>query len=939
MVSGWLRSLTIESAWDRLPPNGYFGRLPRSPALTQMISDSIMALRLADVDAAAIDESQVQSPAKLADLQVCFQAYSEFLRENQLVDEADAYKLGVERLADPRGQIDATAIVLIPERLHAEGLQRDFLDALPSSRCFHLEDDQLNWPSAAAKPMIPESLDVQFFRAVGDVNEVREVLRRCLKDRTAFDDVEVLVTHSESLIPLFYTTGFRYGETDAPLPMTFAEGLPASISRPGRALLGWLAWIAAGYPQQMLANLIGDGLFTIPGSPELGATYCSRLLRQLSIGQGENNYLGKIDGPIQAIKKQLTRAEKESDEERSAEISADVLQRKLRGLQTLRKLVAQLLKLAAHIEQNEGEAVLLSAQSFLTKAVRCVDALDWRAAENLLEKVVERRDWFHRLKMSPDSADWLKSLAQQTRILESGPQPGHLHVANVRNGGRSGRSQTFVIGMDDRRFPGALMQDAVLLDHERTSISPDLELSGQRLQSKVDDFHRMLARLSGRVTLSWSSHDLMDDRPRFPSPQLLTLFRTQSGDAKADGEQLCLAAGTPVSFAPDEPCKALDDAEQWLWMLGQDERQSEKQLASVQSHFPNLAAGREARTLRGLGPNNGLVPQAGRDLDPFQPSPPIYSASALEHYGRCPLAFFFRQGLKLFAPDEVELDPDQWLDARQAGLLLHDVFRQFMSELAEANRRPDFERDHKRLASILGQSAEDMRILAPPPNESSYRSQYWQLIGIARIFLLDEQEHCLNSQPRFFEVACGLPPNESPSGLDDPHAVVVPLTEGKRMLARGQVDRVDEVGDRRYAIWDYKTGSGYGYDAADPFRGGRRVQSVLYLAMIQAALQKKFDPSVVVERFGYFFPSLRARGLRIDWSAEQLQQGVSILDRMGSSIADGVFLATDDNKLDCGFCDYREICGDVEAIGAHSKRLLDADDLPLLNNLRGLRRG
>ncbi len=60
---------------------------------------------------------------------------------------------------------------------------------------------------------------------------------------------------------------------------------------------------------------------------------------------------------------------------------------------------------------------------------------------------------------------------------------------------------------------------------------------------------------------------------------------------------------------------------------------------------------------------------------------------------------------------------------------------------------------------------------------------------------------------------------------------------------------------------------------------------------------------------------------------------------MGSSIADGVFLATDDNKLDCGFCDYREICGDVEAIGAHSKRLLDADDLPLLNNLRGLRRG
>jgi hypothetical protein len=118
---------------------------------------------------------------------------------------------------------------------------------------------------------------------------------------------------------------------------------------------------------------------------------------------------------------------------------------------------------------------------------------------------------------------------------------------------------------------------------------------------------------------------------------------------------------------------------------------------------------------------------------------------------------------------------------------------------------------------------------------------------------------------------------------------------------------------------------------------------VLYLRMIESALRHGLDPDAVVERFGYFFPSIRARGLRVDWQADTLEEGMLVLQRLCGGIAAGAFLATDD-KQDCRFCDYRSIC-DVDRVTRHSKQLLDRDDLlereellPL-ENLWRLRRG
>ena len=70
----------------------------------------------------------------------------------------------------------------------------------------------------------------------------------------------------------------------------------------------------------------------------------------------------------------------------------------------------------------------------------------------------------------------------------------HLFVSDLENGGMSGREYTFIVGMDESKFPGIQIQDPVMLDEEREKISSDLQLSKDRLKEKLYDFTSLLIR-------------------------------------------------------------------------------------------------------------------------------------------------------------------------------------------------------------------------------------------------------------------------------------------------------------------------------------------------------------------------------------------------------------------------------------------------------------
>jgi ATP-dependent helicase/nuclease subunit B len=311
---------------------------------------------------------------------------------------------------------------------------------------------------------------------------------------------------------------------------------------------------------------------------------------------------------------------------------------------------------------------------------------------------------------------------------------------------------------------------------------------------------------------------------------------------------------------------------------------------------------------------DGHVPEAGPDLDPFAPDARPLSASRLERLGTCPLDFFFQDVLGVAPPEEHGTEPGVWLDALERGSLLHEVFHDFMERVSGEGRLPDLERDGALIAEILHERVAARREELPPPSEEVLAGELDAMERIVHIFLAGQDELLAGRTPAHFEVAIGMPPVGRGTALDSREEVEIRLPGGRSIRARGQVDRIDvgrRGGRERLALWDYKTGSSWGYDLADPHRGGRRVQNTLYTEMIRARLEA-LGSDARIESFGYFFPSLKAYGERIAWPAERLAEGPAMLDRLCRLLATGCFPETD-APGDLRFSDYGEVRDDLEA--------------------------
>ena len=83
------------------------------------------------------------------------------------------------------------------------------------------------------------------------------------------------------------------------------------------------------------------------------------------------------------------------------------------------------------------------------------------------------------------------------------------------------------------------------------------------------------------------------------------------------------------------------------------------------------------------------------------------------------------------------------------------------------------------------------------------------------------------------------------------------------------------------------------------------------------------SPAATIREFTYFFPGLRDRGLRLTYEPRQLTGWRTVVGRLCDISASGSFIATDDCKKDCTFCDFREICKDLDAVAAASRIKLD----------------
>jgi ATP-dependent helicase/nuclease subunit B len=941
-------TLLVERLLRELPPGRlrYLGAALPGPGLTATLLATLSGLRAHGVGEASLRDAALEDPGKAADLRLLAAAYDRLLVAEGLADYARVLAAAIERLASEPDALGPGTLVLVAGDFAPPGLEGRLLERIPAPRLRRLAVDPPGVPAA-----------VRFACAVGAANEVRAVLRSCLERGIALDEVEVLHTDAEYTLAIFETfaaldRGGAPGAADgvAEAPVTFAEGLPCALSRPGRALAAWMRWLADGFPQPALVAMLREGLLETGGADgeqDVGQSRLAALLRAIPIGRERARYLEKIDEAVAAARGRLEAAGEEpaaggedgDGREESDEQRRERLGRRVVELETLRRVVARLLD-ASPADEADAAALVAAARRFLDTCARSVGRTDEFAAQRLREELKETADWIERAGGGAprDVRAWIAALPAETTVGGSGPRPGCVHVDHVRSGGHSGRPHLFVLGLDEARFPGAGLQDPLLLDAERRAVDPALPTAAARLEQTLADFRRLLGRQRGAVTLSWPSRAVVEDAERFPSQAVLDVYREASGDREADQRTLLLAAGRPAARAPESPEGALDPGEWLLWRFTTDQAVANAGEVLAR-HAPHLVRGLNAaaeRASAAFTPWDGRVPAAGADLDPTAPTGKVLSSNGLETAGACPRRFFYHYALDLAPPEELVLDPSRWLDPLTAGSLLHELFELYVREIVRAGRPADFKRGCARILVQLEQLLAVHRARYPVPSAAVYVREYELLVQAAKTFVREEEGHALRtgSEPAFLEASFGLPAGAHATALDHPEAVPVGLPDGRSIRTRGRVDRIDR-GATGWEIWDYKTGGTWGFDRADPFHEGRKIQPYLYGRMVERRLRETVDPRARVTSFGYFFPGAKGRGVRMAWDAARLMGGAETLAELCTIIASGAFAATTDAR-DCAWCDYRRACGDVAAQAAATVRKIGSGE-PLLAPMARLR--
>ncbi len=687
--------------------------------------------------------------------------------------------------------------------------------------------------------------------------------------------------------------------------------------------------------------MIQDGILRMDKAEEYGFSFAllAASLKSLPIGAGAHRYIKAIDEHIQALDQPLP--ENESDEDGASKGSGRNT-RRIECLHEIRGLVQRLLERSLPRDSSQ-RAILETADWFLENCCRSVNELDAYSKGRLRLEIGELASCLDEDRKYPgfDVWEWLSTLPGVLSVAGSGPRPGCVYVAPIHAGGHSGRKNTFILGLDDSRFPGAGLQDPLLLDGERGKISPSLPTSSGRVRRKIEDFARLLSRVPGTITLSYCSRSLDDDREMFPSPVLMSAFRILSGKRDGDQEAFLQWLPDPSSFAAQRFEQCTHVSEWWLWRTcGAEQIIDPENLVS--ESFPHLGQGMFALSQRRsdmFTEYDGWVPQAGIDLDPTAPDGPILSASRLEKLGSCPLEYFFQYVLEALPPEEYRIDPAVWLDPLQKGSLLHAVFREFMATLRKQGRLPDVDHDANLMADILDREIEIYRNIVPPPSEELFNATVKEFRMTTRIFLQEEAVFCRSSVPLYFEAAIGLPQDTDPTPLDTRDPVAINLPTGKSIRTRARIDRIDQVPNVKgdvFTVWDYKTGSAWGFDRNQPFRQGRKIQSALYLAISEKRLREIHSRNASIASFGYFFPGLREHGERISWNAHQLNAGKNVIAELVEMLRSGCFPFTNESG-DMTFTDYGIVFGDIEQAATSTRLKMENVDNRSLEPFRKLR--
>lgn len=945
----------LDAALDADAHGDVFGELAEGPGFRRAVRDALQALRLTGLGPDDVEAGSFENRAKQFLLAAVLRQFESGLRRDRAADVAGVLERASGAL-DRGARLPAGRILLLPG-LGLRGRAGRFVRALQARGAVVVGTDPVRgmapppgllWaegpvrsplsrflespvpppppapeappgPDAAAglplfdlapPPPAPESPapeNLHLFRAAGVHEELREVLRRAAATGRPWEDVEIVTPDPAVYGPALHTLCARLD-----IDTTFAVGLPVGRTRPGRAVAAWLRWIADDAPSPILRRLLQTADLVAPGRSPGDSPYLARTLRELRIGWGRARYRPLIAAALQRART----ADTEGLRHRSPEQERAHLDRRIRNLEGLDRLMAAILEAAPDPRGEASPADVARGLAAFLALVPAESEVDRSAHERLLRTLARVEATLRRPTRFSTA---LAAVREHLEIRVPAPRAegrapwlsdgGAVHLSDLEHGGLSGRPLLFVVGMDAGRFPGGGRQDPFLLDRERRSLPGDLPLTDQRMDEALFRFAALLARARGTVTVSYPAWDAGEARLLQPASVVLTLFRMARGDPSLGYGDLERHLEAPASRVP-RGLPPVDSDDVWLGALSAGGRLLDGRTA-LRTRFEALDRGldaAEAPLRPEPSPRVGIlaVDEARRArLDPRSPHGPTLSASGLETLGTCPLRYFYSRVLGVRKPDDPEFDLERWLPASDRGLVLHDVYEAAVEDARSrslAFDSPDFrEAAQERLARELARK----RLELPPPSEAVFEAE-------ATLLRADVASFCS------YLATGGFTPDQVVAtefvlGGDEP--AVLHLADGATLRIRGRIDRLDRL-DAGLRIVDYKTGSPWAHGPEKGvYHGGRRLQHVVYARAVEGALGQ--DPPVAAVE--YHFPTVRGQNESFAYAADELASGLDLVAHLVRLAADGRFPATDDPG-DCRFCDYAPVC----RVGSVS----DGDDKP-----------
>ena len=945
--TGAIANRAIDEAIAKQRVHSRTASLVRSLGFRHAVRDALLELRMAGVATPELSAGVANgTPAR--ELAEILPIYETMLAEARLVDPAGVFRAAIDAFdAEAPYVIDGNTY--LAPTLTAHGLPAILLGKLIGRGARMLDGDSavdvpippdaalratgragvgtavpacgqrtlLAWVGAAALPARDDAslmhcaTPVDVFAAATPTDELREVLRRSLAEGWRWEDVEIVASDPDT-----YGIALDVLSQRLEIGTTMLQGIPLARTRLGRALDRWLAWLEDGLPADAIRQAMEAGELASPDDG-VAPTALGRELRALQVGWGRARW----DGAIARLRRGI---ETRPYEDESADDHAARHASRQRSVKALEGLLTELLAAVPAVPERGEDRPVASSTSALARATLTWLALvplhgapEARTAERLrsrLEQVAALdepdvpfsaaigglRDALGDLRAWPMFTDERKPWSAAG---------GHVHLTDIAHAGTTGRPRTFVVGLDAARTNGSGRQDPLLPDSVRRGLpSGSLATTVERRESSAWKMATALASLRGRVTLSYATSGSLDGSEAGPSPLLLQAWRLSRGDGMASYEALREAlrppacavpaeGGTELSAATARSC--LDSRDAWLSAMADGPLLLDGS-ALVRSCHPLLDAGmRAAEAASGSAAtgHHGIVPLAAGQLDPTARIERQISPSSLELLARCPMAWFYRNGLGIRAPSDPEYDPEAWLDASGRGALLHEIYEAFARTYLDRQQDIVNPAAREEILVIAEAIIERWRADVPPPSETVFEAERAELRIAAISFLEMERQQLLAGDGSAWWKL------EHEFGGSAPIGRFV-LPDGRSISVRGRADRVDRLPDGTLAVIDYKTGKASRFQQKPKqarFAGGRQLQPALYSAVLENLL------TMPVARFEYRFPTGRGEGEIVSYTAAELAEVPALIQQLLEHLQFGHFIATDD-CTDCTYCDYRAIC-------------------------------